>query len=61
MRYFIFLILIMGSLFAHKLNLFYVDENNKIYFSTYFASGAPCKNCEVDIYDENIKKCNYNF
>ncbi len=55
MRYFIFLILIMGSLFAHKLNLFYVDENNKIYFSTYFASGAPCKNCEVDIYDENKK------
>ncbi len=55
MRYFIFLILIMGNLFAHKLNLFYVDENNKIYFSTYFASGAPCKKCDVDIYDENKK------
>lgn len=41
------------NVLAHKLNLFYVNENDKIYFSSYFASGAPCQNCAVKIYDKN--------
>ncbi len=40
-------------LFAHKLNLFLVEEDNKVYVNAYFASGAFCKNCKIEIMDEN--------
>jgi nickel transport protein len=40
-------------LFAHKLNLFLVEEDNKVYVNAYFASGAFCKNCKIEIFDEN--------
>lgn len=39
--------------FAHKLNLFLVEEDNKVYVNAYFASGAFCKNCKIEIFDEN--------
>ncbi|WP_072682116.1 carboxypeptidase-like regulatory domain-containing protein [Arcobacter sp. LA11] len=44
--------LLVNILFAHKLNLFLFEENNEIRISSYFASGTPCKNCKVDIFNE---------
>jgi len=49
MKSIIFLLLIINSLFAHKLNIFISEENNKLFISSYFASGASCKNCKVEI------------
>ena len=51
--------LIINSLFAHKLNIFVSEENNKLFISSYFASGSSCKNCELMIYNsenELLKK-----
>lgn len=47
--------LIINSLFAHKLNIFVSEENNKLFISSYFASGSSCKNCELMIYNSENK------
>lgn len=50
----IFLVLVSISfLFAHKLNIFLFEENEQIIVNSYFASGSPCKECKVEIFDEN--------
>lgn len=55
MKIFLFLILFITLTFAHKLNIFLSQENNEVYVSAYFASGAVCKNCEVEVKDEKNK------
>ncbi|XPV69212.1 MAG: hypothetical protein ACNI25_01250 [Halarcobacter sp.] len=55
MRLLFLVFVFISSLFAHKLNLFYLNENDKIYFNSYFASGSPCQECSVEIYDNNNK------
>lgn len=55
MRIALVFILFTSFLFAHKLNIFLYEENNKIVADTYFASGSPCKNCKIEIFDENDK------
>lgn len=52
MRIVLLSIVLMNILFAHKLNLFLYQEKNSIYISSYFASGSPCKNCKVNIYNK---------
>ncbi len=52
MRILLLSIFLVNILFAHKLNLFLFEEEKSIYISSYFASGAPCKNCKVDIYNQ---------
>ncbi|WP_129006783.1 hypothetical protein [Arcobacter sp. CECT 8983] len=39
------------NLFAHKLNLFLDYEEDKLYIYSYFNSGAPCKNCKIELFD----------
>lgn len=41
--------------FAHKLNLFVYEENSKVIASAYFASGAYCNECKVEVYDKSGK------
>jgi len=55
MRYIFVILFLITTVFAHKLNLFYTNENNKVFFSSYFASGSGCKQCEVYIYDKDKK------
>lgn len=43
------------TLFAHKLNLFLDIENNNLYIYSYFATGSPCKNCKIELFDLNNK------
>ena len=53
-KVFLFL-LIVSSLFAHKINLFVTNEENGVNIYSYFASGAPCINCKLIIKNgENI-------
>lgn len=50
-----FLLLLFVSSYGHKLNLFLTQENNEVYLSAYFASGAVCKGCKVEVIDRNKK------
>lgn len=55
MRVFIVLLFCTLSLFAHKLNLFIEEKEKFIYLYSYYASGAPCKNCKIWFLDKNEK------
>lgn len=52
MRILFLSMVLINVLLAHKLNLFLFEEKNSIYISSYFASGTPCKNCKVNIYND---------
>ena len=46
----VFLIFICVSFaFSHKLNLFLNQEGDKVFASSYFATGSFCKNCEITV------------
>ena len=53
MRYLFLLFLLFNFSNAHKINLFITNENDTLDIYSYFASGAPCKNCEIIIKNEN--------
>ncbi len=55
MSKFLLFFLFSSFLFAHKLNIFLYEENDKIVVNSYFSSGSPCKNCKVEIFDDNKK------
>ena len=55
MRIVFLMMMFISTLFAHKLNLFLLQENNKVFVSSYFASGAFCKNCKIEVLDVNQK------
>lgn len=52
MKVLILFSLFVSSLFAHKLNIFLFEENEKIVANTYFASGNACRNCKVEVFNE---------
>lgn len=52
MKIFTLIFLLSISLFAHKLNIFVYEEDSKVITSTYFASGAYCNECKVEVYDD---------
>lgn len=52
MRVVLLILLFINFSFAHKLNLFLNQEENKVYASSYFASGSFCKNCDINVKDE---------
>lgn len=52
MKIILTILLFANFLFAHKLNLFLNQEDNKVYVSSYFASGSFCKNCDISVKDE---------
>lgn len=49
MRIILSIFIFVSFAFCHKLNLFLNQEGNKVYVSSYFATGSFCKNCEVTI------------
>ena len=53
MRIFFVFLLCMSSLFAHKLNVFLSQENDKVYVSSYYAAGSFCKKCKVEVLNKN--------
>ncbi len=55
MRILFFLLFISATLFAHKLNLFLDFKDEKLFIYSYFNSGAPCKNCKVELLNKDDK------
>lgn len=55
MRILLIIILFLSISFAHKLNIFLLEEDQNIIVSSYFASGSYCKNCDLKIYNLNKK------
>ena len=55
MRVILFVFLCLSSVYAHKLSIFLQQEEDKVYLSAYFASGAFCKTCKVEVLNKNKK------
>mgnify|MGYP000117166996 CR=1 FL=1 len=55
MRVILFVLLCVGSMYAHKLSIFLQQEDETVYVSAYFASGAFCKTCKVEVLNKNKK------
>lgn len=53
MKIVLFFMFLFSFSFAHKLNLFLYEEENKVWLSSYFASGSPCKNCKIEVFNLN--------
>ncbi len=53
---FMILFLYISNLSAHKVNIFYYAEDNKIFLETYFSDGTKCRNSVIEVYDGNTKK-----
>lgn len=53
MKYLLVLFFIVCSLDAHRVNLFVTEQNSTLDIYSYFASGAPCKNCKLRVKDQN--------
>ncbi len=53
MRVIFLFVLFISSLYAHKLNIFLTQENDKVYVSSYYASGSFCKSCKVEVLNKN--------
>jgi len=51
MRVIIFFLLCFNVLYAHKLNIFLQQENDKVYVSSYYASGSFCSECKVEVFN----------
>ena len=55
MKYLLLFLLFLDFSYAHKINLFITNENDKLEIYSYFASGNACKNCKLIIKnDEKI-------
>lgn len=52
MKYIFLFCLIFNFSYAHKINLFVTNENEKLEIYSYFASGKACKNCKLIIKNE---------
>ena len=46
-------LLLLSSLWAHKVNLFAYDEGGKLFVQSYFTKSSPCKQCIVKLLDDN--------
>lgn len=55
MRYLILIFFLCNILLAHKLNIFLFEENDKVVVNSYFASGSPCKNCKIEVFNKDGK------
>jgi len=53
---FLFLVYFKSISYAHKVNIFYYAEDNKMYLETYFSDGTKCRNSEILVYDNNANK-----
>lgn len=55
MRSIFIFVLLSSFLYGHKLNVFLQQNEQKVYVSAYFASGAVCKSCKVEVFNQNKK------
>ncbi len=46
-RYLFAFWLLLGSAWAHKINLFITQEGDRVEIYSYFANGNPCKKCQL--------------
>ena len=53
MRIIFIITLFFGFAYAHKLNIFLQQENEKVYVSSYYASGSFCQNCKIEVLNKN--------
>ncbi len=49
MRILFFIVILFNLLFAHKLNIFIIQEEQTLHLNAYFASGKPCQSCQVEV------------
>jgi len=49
MKYIFLLFLLFHYSYAHKINLFILNENENVEIYSYFASGTACKHCQLII------------
>jgi len=52
----ILLFLLNLEAFAHKINLFITQVENRLEGEGFFADGSPCKNCEITVFDPSEKE-----
>jgi nickel transport protein len=52
LRYIILFFLLFSISYAHKVNLFISQDDGVLDIYSYFANGAPCKNCQLIIKDK---------
>jgi hypothetical protein len=52
-KFFLIYLLLFSYLNAHALKIFASQENGEVQIYTYFTKSSPCKNCQVDLLDEN--------
>lgn len=45
-------LLLVSSLFAHKVNLFLTTKEDKVEVYSYLGNAVPCKNCKITIKSE---------
>lgn len=43
---------LLGTLWAHKINLFAYDEEGTLFVQSYFTKSSPCKQCTLKLLDE---------
>lgn len=55
MRIVFLLLFLFVSSYGHKLNLFLTQENETVFVSAYFASGAFCKECKIKVFNDANK------
>lgn len=49
-------VVFLGTLWAHKINLFAYDEAGTLYVQSYFTKSSPCKQCTVRLMDAHQKE-----
>ena len=49
-------LLLLSSVWAHKINLFAYDEAGHLYVQSYFTKSSPCKQCTLKLLDANQKE-----
>lgn len=49
-------VMYLGTLCAHKINLFAYDEAGTLYVQSYFTKSSPCKQCTVRLMDAQQKE-----
>lgn len=49
-------VICLGTLWAHKINLFAYDEAGILYVQSYFTKSSPCKQCTVRLMDAQQKE-----
>lgn len=49
-------LLLLTSVWAHKINLFAYDEAGTLFIQSYFTQSSPCKQCPVKLLDAQQKE-----